>query len=123
MMLLLPMLPYVPRLETTIPDKQYAGKKLEYLMRKEEITISGSDEPADDPAVFRVPSDWVSTPHLAIRYNKTTDKFQLAAFGEKTLVNEQEVKASTSKEPQWIELPLNSKIVLNGIVGINIFKH
>lgn len=111
------------RLETTIPDKQYAGKKLEYLMRKEEITISGSDETADDPAVFRVPSDWVSTPHLAIRYNKTTDKFQLAAFGEKTLVNEQEVKASNCKEPQWIELPLNSKIVLNGIVGINIFKH
>ncbi len=111
------------RLETTLPDKQYAGKKLEYLMRKAEIIISGSDETSDDPAIFRVPSDWVSTPHLAIRYNRDTDKFLLAAFGEKTLVNEHEVKASTREEPEWIDLPLNSRIVLNGIVGINIFKY
>ena len=66
-------------------------------MRHEEITVSGSDETADDPAIFRVPSEWVSTPHLSIRYDKTADKFYLAAFGEKTMVNEKEVKASTSK--------------------------
>jgi hypothetical protein len=110
------------RLETTIPDKQYAGKKLEYLMKHEEITVCGSDETADDTAVFRVPSEWVSTPHLSIRYNKSADKFLLAAFGEKTLVNEIEVKASTKAEPEWTELPLNSRIVMNGIVCINIFK-
>lgn len=110
------------RLETTIPDKQYAGKKLEYLMKNEEIIVSGSDETHDDPAIFRVPSEWVSTPHLSIRYDKTADKFFLAAFGEKTLVNENEVKTSSKDEPVWTELPLNSRIVLNGIVGINIFK-
>jgi len=110
------------RLETTLPDKQYAGKKLEYLVRHEEITVSGADETADDPAIFRVPSEWVSTPHLAIRFDKTADKFFLAAFGEKTLVNEKEVKASSKAKPEWTELPLNSRIVLNGIVCINIFK-
>ena len=110
------------RLETTIPDKQYAGKKLEYLMKNEEIIVSGADETIDDPAIFRVPSEWVSTPHLSIRYNKNADKFFLAAFGEKTLVNENEVKASSKNEPEWTELPLNSRIVLNGIVCINIFK-
>ncbi len=110
------------RLETTIPDKQYAGKKLEYLMKHEEITVSGVDETLDDPGVFRVPSEWVSTPHLSIRYNKNADKFFLAAFGEKTLVNENEVKVSSKAEPEWTELPLNSRIVLNGIVCINIFK-
>lgn len=110
------------RLETTIPDKQYAGKKLEYLVKHEEITVSGSDEKNENPAIFRVPSEWVSTPHLSIRYDKSTDKFFLAAFGEKTLLNEQEVKKSSKAGPEWTELPLNSKIVLNGIVGINIFK-
>jgi len=110
------------RLETTIPDKLYTGKKLEYLMKHEEITVSGSDETSNDAAVFRVPSEWISTPHLSIRYNKSADKFFLAAFGEKTLVNENEVKASTKAEPEWTELPLNSRIVLNGIVCINIFK-
>ncbi|MEO7306530.1 MAG: hypothetical protein ABIR78_03965 [Ferruginibacter sp.] len=110
------------RLETTIPDKQYTGKKLEYLMKHEEITVSGSDETADDPAVFRVPSEWVSTPHLSIRYNKNTDEYFLAAYGEKTLVNEIGVKASTKAEPEWTPLPLNSRIVMNGIVCINIFK-
>jgi hypothetical protein len=113
---------YFARLETTIPDKQYTGKKLEYLMKDEEITVSGTDETRDSPAVFRVPSEWVSTPHLSIRYDKTADKFFLAAFGEKTLVNEKEVKASTKAAPEWAELPLNSRIVMNGIVCINIFK-
>ncbi|MBL7701934.1 MAG: hypothetical protein JNM14_06765 [Ferruginibacter sp.] len=113
---------YLARLETTIPDKQYAGKKLEYLVKHEEILVSGSDENSPDPFVFRVPSEWVSTPHLAIRYDKAADKFFLAAFGEKTLLNEKEVKKSSKAAPEWTELPLNSKIVLNGIVGINIFK-
>jgi len=110
------------RLETTIPEKQHAGKKLEYLMKHNEIKVCGSDETLDDPAIFRVPSEWVSTPHLSIRFNKNADKFFLASFGEKTLVNENEVITSTKDNPDWTELPLNSRIVLNGIVCINIFK-
>jgi len=110
------------RLETTLPDKQYAGKKLEYLVKYEEITVSGIDETSEAPSIFRVPSEWVSTPHLAIRYDRQSEKFFLAAYGEKTLLNENEVKASSRQAPEWIELPLNSRIVLNGIVGINIFK-
>lgn len=113
---------YLARLETTLPDKQYAGKKLEYLMKRDEILVSGADEISNDTSIFRVPSEWVSTPHLSIRYDKAADKFFLAAFGEKTLMNEQEIKASSKGEPVWTELPLNSRIVLNGIVGINIFK-
>jgi hypothetical protein len=110
------------RLETTIPDKQYAGKKLEYLVQHEEILVSGMDEGADAPNVFRVPSEWVSIPHLSIRFDKRANKFFLASYGEKTLVNENEVKASEQSAPVWTELPLNSRIVLNGIVCINIFK-
>jgi hypothetical protein len=113
---------YLARLEATLPEKQYAGKKLEYLVTVETIIVSGIDEKPGRPDVFRVPSEWVSTPHLSIRYDKNSDKFFLASYGEKTIVNENEVKNSNSDAPLWTELPMNSRIVLNGIVSINIFK-
>ncbi|HEY0768989.1 MAG TPA: hypothetical protein VGD31_01555, partial [Sphingobacteriaceae bacterium] len=72
--------------------------------------------------IFRIPSDWVNTPHLRIRYNKSDNKFYLTSFGEKTILNEKEVKRSDINLPEWIELPVNSRILLNGIIGINIFK-
>ena len=110
------------RFETILPDKEFAGKKIEYLMKEKDIFISGKDEVKDRADIFRIPSDWVNTPHLRIRYNNDDNKFYLASFGEKTLVNENEVVASVSNNPSWIHLPLNSRIVLNGIVGVNIFK-
>ena len=111
------------RLETTIPDKKFAGKKLEYLMKNEEILISGDDEQVDDPSTFSIPSEWVSSPHLSIKYDDNADKFFLASYGEKTIVNENEIAASDKENPEWTELPVNSRIVLNGIVCINIFKN
>ncbi len=113
---------YFGRLEATLPEKEFTGKKLEYLLKDDYITVSGIDEKPDATSVFRIPSEWVSTPHLAIRFDKQADKFFVASFGEKTIVNEQELRNSESNSPQWTELPLNSRIVLNGIVSINLFK-
>ena len=113
---------YFARLEATLPDKQFAGKKLEYLVKEEAIVVSGIDEKPGQAGVFRIPSEWVSTPHLSVRYDKTADKFLLASFGEKTIVNENEVTNSDANTPLFTELPMNSRIVLNGIVSINIFK-
>lgn len=110
------------RLETILPDKAYSGKKVEYLMTTDDIIVSGSEETRDSADVFRIPSDWVNTPHLRIRYNKASNLFYLTSFGEKTLVNEKEVPRSDSNAPSWVELPINSRIVLNGIVGVNIFN-
>ena len=110
------------RLETVVPDKAYAGKKMEFLIEEDDITISGSEAPSSSATVFRIPSDWVDTPHLRIRYRDGERKFYLASFGEKTVVNEVEVPRCGTTDPQWTELPMNSNIVLNGIVGINIFK-
>jgi hypothetical protein len=64
----------------------------------------------------------VNSPHLRIRYNKNDGRLYLAALGEKTMLNEKVVAVSDDRNPSWIELPYNSKLVLNGIVGINIFK-
>jgi hypothetical protein len=110
------------RFETILPDKAYAGRKLEYLMKDEEIIVSGKEEKREDANIFRIPSEWVNTPHLRIRYDKNGKKFYLASFGEKTLLNEKEVSRSQDDNPDWVELPVNSRVMLNGIVGINVFK-
>lgn len=110
------------RLETIMPDQNFRGKKMEFLMRNEEIIVSGKDESRNEPHIFTIPSDWVNTPHLSIRYNIADGKFYLASFGEKTIVNEIEVPRSEVNHPDWTELPFNSRILLNGIIGINIFK-
>ncbi len=110
------------RFETIIPDKEFAGKKIEYFMRDATIIVSGKDETRDQLNIFRIPSEWVNTPHLKIKFKAGDNKFYLASFGEKTLVNENEVAQSDANNPTWFELPINSRIVLNGIVGVNIFK-
>lgn len=110
------------RFETIVPDKEFAGKKIEFFMKEQEITVSGKEETTEASNTFIIPSEWVSTPHLRIRFNKPDGKFYLASFGEKTVVNEREVETSSPDDPLWTELPINSRMVLNGIVGVNIFK-
>lgn len=112
----------IARFETILPDKAFAGRKLEYLMKDEEIIVSGKDDTREASNIFRIPSEWVNTPHLRIRYNKAEGRFYVASFGEKTLVNEKEIPRTDVANPSWTELPINSRMVLNGIVGINIFK-
>ncbi|HEY8929887.1 MAG TPA: hypothetical protein VIM55_11885 [Mucilaginibacter sp.] len=113
---------YLARFETILPEKQFAGKKVEYLMYSDEIIVSGNEDTREDDNIFKIPTDWVNSPHLRIRYNKADGKFYMASFGELTILNEQEITRSDINSPAWVELPVNSKILLNGIVGINLFK-
>ena len=113
---------YHARFETILPEKQFAGKKVEYLMNDDEIIVSGEDEVREDSNIFKIPTEWVNSPHLRIRYNKSDGKFYLASFGELTILNEQDIPRSDINAPSWVELPVNSKILLNGIVGVNLFK-
>ncbi|QHS57540.1 hypothetical protein GWR56_19050 [Mucilaginibacter sp. 14171R-50] len=112
----------IARLETIIPDQQFAGKKVEYLMKDDDIIISGSEETREASNIFTIPSDWVNAPHLQIRYNKADGKFYLASFGEITTLNEVTIQRSDVNSPQWVELPVNSRMLLNGIIGLNLFK-
>jgi hypothetical protein len=113
---------YFARFEAIIPEKEFAGRKIEYFMKDEEVIIAGKDETHTSVDIFRIPSEWVNTPHLRIRFNKGEGKLYVASFGEKTIVNEKQVAKSFENNPTWTDLPINSKVVLNGIVGINIFK-
>ncbi|GAB3931979.1 hypothetical protein [Mucilaginibacter myungsuensis] len=110
------------RFETILPEKQFAGKKVEYLMKDDEIIVSGNEEEREGGNIFKIPTEWVNSPHLQIRYNKSDGKFYLASFGERTILNENDVERSDVNAPAWVELPVNSRILLNGIVGVNIFK-
>lgn len=110
------------RFETIVPDKEFAGKKIEFLMKEEEIIITGKEEKRDAANIFKIPSEWVSSPHLRIKFDKSDGKFYVTSFGEKTVLNEKQIETSNMDNISWTELPLNSRIVLNGIVGINIFK-
>jgi hypothetical protein len=112
----------IARLETIVPDKQYAGKKLEFLMKEDDLIVSGSDETREEPNIFTIPSEWVNAPHLQIKYNRTDDKFYLASYGEITTLNEVTVERSDINAPKWTELPVNSRMLLNGIIGLNLFK-
>lgn len=110
------------RLETIVPDKQFAGKKVEFLIKSEDTIVSGSDETRDDANIFKIPSDWANSPHLHIRYSKADGNFYLASFGELTTMNEVLVQRSEINSPQWVMLPYNSRLLLNGIIGLNLFK-
>jgi hypothetical protein len=110
------------RLEAIVPEKEFSGKKIEYLMQGREIRVSGKEEKEGIPHTFRIPTDWINSPHLLIRHDKDSGKLSVASFGEKTLVNEKEIRNSREQEPLFFDLPYNSRLVLNGIIGINIYK-
>lgn len=109
------------RLETVIPDKQFSGKKVEFLIRDEEIIVSGVEETRTESNIFKIPSEWVNSPHLQIRHNKADGKFYITSFGELTTLNETPLFRSDINSPTWTELPVNSRMLLNGIVGLNLF--
>jgi hypothetical protein len=112
----------IARFEAIIPEKEFAGKKLEYMMRNDEIIVTGKEDESNGANLFKVPTEWINSPHLRIKHQRNDGKLLVASFGEKTLVNEIEIGKSDESSPQWTELPFNSRLVLNGIVGINVFK-
>jgi len=91
-------------------------------MKEDDLIVSGSDETREDSNIFTIPSEWVNAPHLQIKYNKDEDKFYLASFGEITTLNEIAIERSDVSSPKWVELPVNSRMLLNGIIGLNLFK-
>lgn len=89
-----------------------------YPMLDTYINISGSDETRTTRNICQIKSDAVAVSHVQIRYDQTTQTFQLAAWA-KTRLNTREVPLSTGNAPTWIDLPkFNSKLFLNDAVSI-----
>ncbi len=89
-----------------------------YTMLDTYIDVSGSTETRKARNVCKIMSDSVAVSHVQIRYDQTTQTFQLAAFA-KTRLNSREVPLSTGGAPDWVSLPkFNSKLFLNDAVSI-----
>ncbi|WP_375445877.1 FHA domain-containing protein [uncultured Fibrella sp.] len=91
-----------------------------YWMKDREIVIARR-EPDNElfPNYIRLTSPYVSNPHARIRHDAASGQFQLASFSRhETRLNEQVVERSEPGNPNWVELPGSSQILLNGVVTL-----
>ncbi|GAB3745634.1 FHA domain-containing protein [Spirosoma pomorum] len=96
-----------------------------YLMRDREIVIARRE--ADNQQFSNyllLESVYVSNPHARIRYNETTQGFELASFSRnETRINERVVPRSEPANPQWHELPDKAQILLNSMVTLQFSRN
>jgi FHA domain len=91
-----------------------------YWMQDREVVLARR-EPDNEafPNYIRLDSPYVSNPHARIRYNDTTQAFELASFSRnETRINEQIVDRSDPASPLWSPLPRKAQILLNGVVTL-----
>ncbi len=91
-----------------------------YWMQDREVVLARR-EPDNEafPNYIRLDSPYVSNPHARIRYNDTTQAFELASFSRnETRINEQIVGRSDPASPLWSPLPRKAQILLNGVVTL-----
>lgn len=90
--------------------------KLRHMMAMttDTVEICGRGGQACNPAVLRVDSDSIMVPHVRIRRNPSTSRFQIMALGP-TDLNRHTLSPSADK---WTDLPNNSVIVLDDTVQI-----
>lgn len=96
-----------------------------YLMRDREIVIARKETDNQQfPNYLLLESVYVSNPHARIRYNESTQGFQLASFSRnETRINERVVPRSEPGEPQWHELPDKAQILLNSMVTLQFSRN
>ncbi|RYF77738.1 MAG: FHA domain-containing protein [Cytophagaceae bacterium] len=96
-----------------------------YWMKDREIVVARR-EPDNElfTNYIRLASPYVSNPHARIRYNEAGDTFQLASFSRhETRLNETVVARSEPGNPDWVDLPNPSQILLNGVVTLTFQRN
>jgi hypothetical protein len=96
-----------------------------YQMRDREIVIARKEPDNQQfPNYLLLESVYVSNPHARIRYNESTQRFELASFSRnETRVNERVIQRSEPAEPQWHELPDEAQILLNSMVTLQFSRN
>jgi hypothetical protein len=94
-------------------------------MRDREIVIARKEPDNQQfPNYLLLESVYVSNPHARIRYNESTQRFELASFSRnETRVNERVIQRSEPAEPQWHELPDEAQILLNSMVTLQFSRN
>lgn len=103
-----------------------ADKNLQetYTMKDKEIVIARK-EPGNQgyPNYLLIDSSYVSNPHARIRFNDSSQKFQIASFsGNETRVNEKIIPRSEPASPQWQDLQDAAQVLLSSMVTLK-FKN
>ncbi|OIN60972.1 FHA domain-containing protein [Arsenicibacter rosenii] len=95
-------------------DEQFTMQVREIVIaRKEPENMSYSN-------YLLIDSLYVSNPHARIRYHESTRQFQIASFSRnETRVNERIIPRSDLTDPQWLELPNQAQILLNGFITLH----
>lgn len=101
------------------------NKEDSYLMRDREIVIARKESDNQHfPNYLLLESAYVSNPHARIRYNDSTQSFQIASFSRnETRVNEQLVQRSEPASPQWVDLPDQAQLLLNSMVTLHFHRN
>jgi hypothetical protein len=99
-------------------DKNKSGS---YLMKDTEIVIARSEpENQGYSNYLLIDSEYISNPHVRIRFDESAGKFQIASFSaNETRVNEMIITRSDVQNPRWMELAAESQVLLNGIITLH----
>lgn len=100
----------------------YKDEYTSYDMERNVCTISGSSETRTDATIFKLPCQMVKPGHIVIEYIEKNDKFMLAAYG-KTIMNGKEIKQSVGGDVNWVELPDQANLNLNGVLMVKFKKN
>ncbi len=92
----------------------------QFTMQVREIVIARKEpENMNYSNYLLIDSLYVSNPHARIRYNESISQFQIASFSRnETRVNERVIPRSDLTDPQWLALPDQAQILLNGFVTL-----
>ena len=99
----------------------YKGSSTNFMMERNVCIISGSADDRTDATIYKLPCKMVKPGHVSIEYIAKSDKFMLAAYG-KTIMNGNEVKLSVGGDVNWVELPENASLNLNGVIMVKFKK-
>ena len=96
-----------------------------HWMRDRELVIARQEPDNQDfDNYIRLASPYVSNPHARIRYDASTNQFQVASFSRhETRLNEQVVARSEPGNPVWTELPNAAQLLLNGVVTLTFQRN
>lgn len=94
-----------------------SGVTTSFMIYDNLVEISGPEAVKNSPKIFRIEGTSLLAPHVWIKYNPESKRFQIAAYG-KALVSSRELEVSQPGMPKWYPLANNSKILINDEVSV-----
>ena len=93
------------------------GTNVYFDMLDNLVVVSGPLDSRKMDNIFIINNEAVQIGHVQIRYQRTTNRFQLCAYA-KARLNQREVPLSIGGAPIWKDMSFNSDILLNDEVNL-----